>query len=319
MYRGTPPVNTALQAARKSAGFETAAAAAAHFGWSVGRYRSHESGARKIPEDDFHVYAKAYKVSASQLRNPDPEVVERQLERALKATEVPKLEIARRLRCARILRGLPSAAAASHELGVGTPAYLKHENGDNGIQREILEYYAHELGVSPDWLLTGKLPSGLGELVDPRIRSILRDPIKFAGLAKAALKSSSAGEPPAVLKTGRPARTAGVPEYLWSDLEQGAGDVARIKRHGIVQFPNFPGSDLSNEGFFSVFVDMAHRQIGQYSRLFVTRSLYAFDRAEYLIFEGSGLAVAELDHGHLKNVRWVVGRVIGKLEGPRSS
>jgi hypothetical protein len=314
--RGASPVHRALQAARKAAGFDTAAAAAAHFGWPVGRYRSHESGARSIFEDDFRRYAKAFEVAASHLRNPKPEVVARQFERALKATKGPKLEIARRLRCARILRGFPSAGAASQALGVATPTYLKHENGANGIQNEMLGYYSHELGISPNWLLTGGLPSGLGDSVDSRIRTIFRDPVKFAGLAKAPLKSSNQDEPPAALKTGRPAKTAGVPEYLWSDLEKNAGDIARTKPYGLVQFPNFPRSGFSGDGFFSILVDAADRQLRQYSRLFVTQSLNAFDRAEYLVFGGSDLAIAALDHSHLKNAGWIVGRVIGKLESP---
>jgi hypothetical protein len=165
-----------LQAARKAAGFETAAAAAAHFGWSVGRYRSHESGARNIPGEDVRRYAKSFKTPPATLHAPDWDTVDRLLDEARKASEVPRIEIAKRLRCARILRGLPSAAAASKILGIGTPTYLKHENGSNGINDDMAQFYAQEFRISPDWLLSGERPSGLGASVDSRIHSILRNP-----------------------------------------------------------------------------------------------------------------------------------------------
>lgn len=105
--RHAPPIHEALQAARKAAGFDTSAAAAAHFGWSVGRYRSHESGARNISDADIAIYAKSFNVSATSIRNPDPEIIDRQLEKARKSAQAPRQEVARRTS----MRPNPSRAA----------------------------------------------------------------------------------------------------------------------------------------------------------------------------------------------------------------
>jgi hypothetical protein len=302
-----------LQAARKAAGFETAAAAAAHFEWSLGRYRSHESGARNIPDEDVRRYAKAFKVTGAYLHDPDWETVDRQLERARKTAEAPKIEIARRLRCARILRGLPSAAAASKALGIGTPSYLKHENGGNGLHSGMPEFYAQEFRISRNWLLTGQLPSGLGASIDSRIRAVLRDPRKFAGHANA--PHSFHEEPPAILKTGRPTGITSVPEYRSSDLARHAGDVSLAKPCGVVQFPSSSSAEFGDDTLFSVLVDTDDPRLRHYSRVFATRSFLSFlAPAEYLVFSGCDVCIITLDHEALRDGVGLIGRVVGKLE-----
>jgi Helix-turn-helix domain len=116
----------ALKAARKAAGFPTAAAAAAHFGWSVARYRSHESGIRSFGAEDLKRYAKAFGVKKDQLTFPDQRVISAQLLRTRKRADDQRREVAMRLRVARILRGYQSAICASLDLGIVTPTYLKH-------------------------------------------------------------------------------------------------------------------------------------------------------------------------------------------------
>jgi hypothetical protein len=310
-----PPAHRVLQAARKAAGFETAAAAAAHFGWSVGRYRSHESGARNIPGEDVRRYAKSFKTPPATLHAPDWDTVDRLLDEARKASEVPRIEIAKRLRCARILRGLPSAAAASKILGIGTPTYLKHENGSNGINDDMAQFYAQEFRISPDWLLSGERPSGLGASVDSRIHSILRNPKNFAGVAEAPLLHSFQEEPPAILKTGRPTGVTPIPEYRWSDLASNAGDVSLAKPYGVVQFPN--SADFWNDSLFSIVVDTEYPPVQRYSRIFVSRRVESLSfRAEYLISSASDLGIVALEYDQLRNVTGLVGRVVGKLEAP---
>ncbi|MEH2560098.1 hypothetical protein V1286_007627 [Bradyrhizobium algeriense] len=313
--RHAPPIHEALQAARKAAGFDTSAAAAAHFGWSVGRYRSHESGARNIPDADISVYAKSFKVSATSIHSPDPQTIDRQLDKARNSAQAPRQEVARRLRCARILRGLPSAIVASRKMGIKTPTYLKHENGANGISDGLLEEYARELAVSSDWLSTGRLPSGLGADLDSRIHQVLRDPSKFARLAEVSLPFVHENQPPPILDTGRPVGVVAIPEYLWSDLLDCSGDISRAIPHGVVQLPKSADLEYWEDGLFSIFLDTADPRPGSYSRLFVARALASdFAETEYLVADGRNLEIVRLDSARLARVRGLVGRLVGSLQ-----
>lgn len=60
MMKTTP--NQRLRAARKKAGFSSAAKAAARFGWNTSTYRSHENGQTQPGADDAEKYAHAFKV-----------------------------------------------------------------------------------------------------------------------------------------------------------------------------------------------------------------------------------------------------------------
>jgi hypothetical protein len=315
-----PPIHRAVQAARKAAGFDTAAAAASHFGWSLGRYRSHESGARNIPDDDINLYARSFKVPIKSLRAPDRETITRQLDSAREAAEKPKREIAHRLRCARILRGLKSAIEASRAFGVATPTYLKHENAGNEVKDWLIEFYAAKLSISSDWLLSGRLPTGLGVEIDARIHQVLKDPERFVDFATTPwLRYPDDGEQIA-LGTGRPAGVVSIPEYRWSHLAEHSGNILEARPHGVIDFPGSPdpGSVKDILSVFSVLVDINDAQLASSSRIFVTQSFWYYGgEAEYLTASGRQLAIVKLNAGDLEKTDDVLGRVIGKMEGLR--
>ena len=56
-----------LRRARLQAGFATAKAAIARFGWKASTYRAHENGQNKFRSSDAGIYARAFKVSSSWL------------------------------------------------------------------------------------------------------------------------------------------------------------------------------------------------------------------------------------------------------------
>lgn len=56
-----------LRRARIERGFDSAAGAARHFGWSIATYTSHENGTRGIRVDAAQEYGKAFKISVSSL------------------------------------------------------------------------------------------------------------------------------------------------------------------------------------------------------------------------------------------------------------
>lgn len=56
-----------LQNARRGRGFESASAAADHFGWAKPTYIAHENGSRGIPRSKLLDYARAFRVSANHL------------------------------------------------------------------------------------------------------------------------------------------------------------------------------------------------------------------------------------------------------------
>jgi predicted phosphoadenosine phosphosulfate sulfurtransferase len=62
-----PELAERLVAARKFAGFKTARAASARFGWNQHTYGAHESGQRGFSKDTAEVYAKAFKVPVAWL------------------------------------------------------------------------------------------------------------------------------------------------------------------------------------------------------------------------------------------------------------
>lgn len=307
-------VSRALQAVRKASGFETATAAAVHFGWPVSRYRSHESGTRNIPEEDLVKYSKAFRVAVKHLADPDPKQIAHQLTELRKAADDARRQVARRLRCARILRGFPSALKAAAAIGVKAPTYLKHENGDNGINDEMAEFYANAFEVSRSWLQTGRFPSRLGEAVDARIRSVLSHPENHLALAEKRVPLSEEAFRVS-LRPGRPStRTMKIPEYRWSELEKNRADVRSSLPHGLVLVPSVAPEE-TDASIFSVFVDQEHGQLEQYSRVFISTCSHTVE-AEYLILVGRQLGVVSLKTGQAAKVKdkIVVGRVIGRLQ-----
>jgi hypothetical protein len=315
--RDFPPVHRALQAARKAAGFETAAAAAAHFRWSVGRYRSHETGARRIPDEDVHVYAKSFKVTLASLRNPDREAISRQLDHARQASEKPRRTVAQRLRAARILRGLASAIEASKALGIGTPTYLKHENGGNGIQNGMIEFYADEYSISRDWLSSGSLPSGLGPELDFQIHDVLKNPEKFVDYAPAKFDRGH-WEERLRSASGRPGGVIAIPEYRWSAIAEQGGDVQATTPSGVVQLPRSADQPNWPTDIVSVLLDVATPYARPFSRIFITRSLTPHDvgSTEYLAASNTKMAIVKFSSRDLSKAQGLVGRLVGRLDAP---
>jgi phage repressor protein C with HTH and peptisase S24 domain len=82
-----------------------------------------------------------------------------------------KIEIAKRLKEARIKAGFSNARAAAESLGIEYQTYAAHENGSRGLARSA-EVYARRYGVSLDWLLRGKglqtAPVDLEERIKPQ-------------------------------------------------------------------------------------------------------------------------------------------------------
>ena len=311
----TPPIHRALQAARKAAGFDTAAAAASHFGWSVGRYRSHESGARIIPHDDINLYARSFKVPTKSLRAPDRETIKRQLDGAREAAAKPKRAVAHRLRCARILRGLTSAIEASKAFGIATPTYLKHENAGNEVKDWLIGFYAAALSISSEWLSAGILPTGLGAEVDANIHQVMKDPERFVGLVEPRPIFRHEGEKIA-LDTGRPPGVVSIPEYRWSHLAEHGDNIVEATPFGVINFPGSPDLGRVKDGIFSVFVDINNdAQLAPSSRIFVTQSFWDYGaEAEYLTASSRQLAIVKLNADDREKTDGVLGRLIGKLE-----
>lgn len=66
------------------------------------------------------------------------------------------MDLAERLKDARIKKGYRSAAAAARAMGVPSPTYSGHENGTTPPPRDKLAQYATAFGTTVDYLLTGK-------------------------------------------------------------------------------------------------------------------------------------------------------------------
>ena len=65
-------------------------------------------------------------------------------------------QIGDRLKEARKAVGFTSATDAATALGINYRTYAGHENGNRGISRETLGFYAKRFHVTSDWLLSGK-------------------------------------------------------------------------------------------------------------------------------------------------------------------
>jgi hypothetical protein len=164
-----------LAEARRRAGFLSAAAAATAYGWSDVTLRAHERAARKISAIDAEKYALAFRLPVAALE--DAEKAERELERLLREpapmpTAVRSDERAgRRLKIVRLIRGFESVRVAAEYFGFVQPTLVAHESGTNPVTRRSALGYAAAYGVSPEWLLRGLAPSGLGPLVDASLAS----------------------------------------------------------------------------------------------------------------------------------------------------
>jgi hypothetical protein len=302
----------ALLAARKEAGFDTAESAAIHFGWSVSRYRAHESGTRNILEDDLVKYAQGFGLPLERLARPDPRQVDRKLSDLRVKAENQARQMANRLRCARILRGYRSARTTAPSIGVKTPTYLKHENGENRLSGDAAEFYARSFGISLQWLQMGSIPSGLGAEIDRDMRSVLRHPEAYLFKVEPSMPSLPTGETIS-LKPGRPQkRTLKIPEYKWSDIEANRADLRATKPSGVATLPMLPSEEVEGGTVFLVVVDEPGCQLPQHSRVIVSPSGPSENGS--LVYNGCALEIFAALPERASKSRTVLGRVIGQID-----
>ena len=70
---------------------------------------------------------------------------------------VDNRSVAARLKQARIAAGFKTAKQFADTHSIPQPTFALHESGRRGLTREVATAYAGWLGVSVEWLLTGKL------------------------------------------------------------------------------------------------------------------------------------------------------------------
>jgi len=309
-------VSRALKTARKSAGFRTAEAAAVHFGWPIARYRAHESGTRTASPIDLKSYAKGFGVAFGRLTRPEAERVDLEFSKVQAEIDSKAKSTSARLRCARILRGYPSALASAAAFEVKKPTYLKHENGQNRMRPDMIGYYASMLGVSQAWLMSAQLPSGLGRAIDQQIDAVTENPESYVALVQPKSPRPASSEEPLDLKPGRPPkRTFRIAEYLWSDIERNAGDIAVTLPHGLIVIPALTGEDVAPGTVIATVVDQSGSQLNQHLRVFVsTENIH--ESGDYLVLRGKRLVVFPLTSVQARKPGSdvVLGRVIGKIE-----
>lgn len=242
-YYGDVEQAARLQAARSSAGIDTARAAAQRFGWAEARYLSHEGAKRRLGETDLQEYAQAFAVSPRWLRDGvadkstdfrdsqievDPH---RLLELQLRIQEqnqgkTEDQERGRRLRLARRLAGYRTAAAAAAAAGgLHRSTINVAERGLSGFDRGTARVYAAAFGCEADWLLDGRLPSGYPPEVEAELGRLLKDherseddAISRLPAYKPKLATSVATKTKAKRSTPLVARGAPLPEYEFQGL-----------------------------------------------------------------------------------------------------
>ncbi|MDF0498252.1 helix-turn-helix domain-containing protein [Bradyrhizobium yuanmingense] len=182
-YAADPKKANRLHAARRSAGFRSAKAAALAHGWSEPTYRAHETGNRYIDTSWEEVYATAFGVDLDWLRSGGGEGpatdpvrearfrarVEREGNRAKKDAQ----EVGRRLRVARRVAGFTSVSIAADALKLKRSTLSAHEVGQNVLSADVARLYAMAFGCSANWLMTGEGPSGLPAAADAQLESLL--------------------------------------------------------------------------------------------------------------------------------------------------
>lgn len=186
-YSGDVDQAARLQAARASAGYETAREAAQRFGWAESRYVSHEGARRGLSDTALREYAQAFSVSDQWLRDgvpgPIPPFRDRDIEvdplrveqLRLRVTEQsrvgegPDEERGRRLRLARRLAGFRSASAGAIAAGVHRSTLNGAERGLMGFDLAKARAYAEAFGCEPEWLLEGDSPTGYPPEVEAKL------------------------------------------------------------------------------------------------------------------------------------------------------
>jgi hypothetical protein len=173
--RGINEIGLLLAEHRKRAGFRSAAAAAAAFGWSASTLVAHESCRRRIGPFDAERYAAAFDEERRAFEDRDLAV--RKLDELTRRPPAPgvsgplPIDVGRRLALARRVRGFKRRAASCAAFGFPRPTLTAHELGASAIPHTQGSIYGRAYQISLDWLMKGVLPSGLGPRVDERLRS----------------------------------------------------------------------------------------------------------------------------------------------------
>jgi hypothetical protein len=303
----------ALKALRKALGFRSATAAADHHGWPASRYRSHESGARTILEEDAKRYAAAYGVDWSNLLHPKGDFVVVEVERACSAESERRYGPASRLRCARTLAGYDSGAEASRSWGLTPSTYAKHERGMNMLSDVAVELYSEIFGVEADWLRRGTLPSGLGVEIDARIHEAIASPVDFLSFRKPRPPADGAqvARLKSLISPGRPAVPfLGLSEYDWDDIQAARGNMEGIERREVWNVPSsfFLGQKLDHDRMFVVAVRNSRDGLVSGERLFVVRHDGGRKGKEYLVYSKDSLRITDWDGSGV-----TIGTVVGRL------
>jgi DNA-binding XRE family transcriptional regulator len=78
-----------------------------------------------------------------------------------------------RLRAARRLSGYRSRTEAADAIGIGRTTLSAHETGPNEFPHDTAVLSGRAFGVEADWLLTGRLPSGLPAEAEGSLKALL--------------------------------------------------------------------------------------------------------------------------------------------------
>ena len=224
--------NSQLREARKDAGFKSARAAAITFSWSESSYAAHESGARGMSKEQEKKYFDAF-ASLMTSKSSGYRHVSMLTNDEANRRGSPRLT-GRRLYIARRLAGFETAKQATTLYRWNAQTYYAHESGRHGISPDFAQLYGGAFGVSPNWLLRGKQPSGLTN-DSGRHADLLEE------LATKFVNSKDKHLPEALLRVARPDRRAtqnqglelrkqSVPKAIAPRAINAAGDVLDVVR-----------------------------------------------------------------------------------------
>jgi transcriptional regulator with XRE-family HTH domain len=225
-YRGNTDRANRLYAARTAAGFKSSREAAVRFGWPPATYRAHETANMNFDEATARVYANAFGVSAAWLFRgqgrgpPTDEAREARFEIRKASARDPADGPAGRLRVARRLSGYRSVTEAAEAVGIGRSTLSAHETGQNEFPRDAAVLYGRAFGVEPDWLLTGRFPSGLQASAEAYLKNLLALHRMPDGQVISDFRHIVRPRPPAFRKEDQPDRS--VPKV---DERTSSGDI----------------------------------------------------------------------------------------------
>lgn len=329
----------ALRAARKTAGFRSAASAALHFGFSESTYRAQESGRRRIQPEDAAKYAAAFDIKSDELLAPHWSSYQRYQEKIRqidylksKTSTAARRQTASRLRFARIARGFDSAKEACKTFSFGTSTYLSHEGGVNRLSDQVADLYCVAFEIRKEWLLNGTLPSGLGERIDARLETTPAD--RESGLSlrqlanptpsidmdlidalKENLATSRSSGPTSDLKSDV------IGEIPFADLRQAEGDVTVLSYRRSWALPLGFVSEVLHASKTDVIIAVADfgRTFGPGDRIFVDTSKTDLRQSGvYLVIHEGQVHQLESRKSaragyHLPADVKAIGKIVGKL------